>query len=405
MTRPWTCLDLFAGCGGLSLGAIQAGATVTAAVEVDKWAADTYEANHPNVKLYRKPVQELSSSYLSRAYGGRVDLLVGGPPCQGFSVSGKRQYGIHLPGNKLVQEYIRVVEAVRPKAFILENVRGLKSATIDGKKPALQTILSGLLQLGYDVSYDILQAADYGLPQYRSRLFVIGTSWAQERSPFPRGTKRADATSSRWRYRGCLEAISDLPVIEARGGSDGPVAYESPAANRFQSRLRGGSQWVHNHRAMNHTPRLIERFKTIPPGGAAYKIGRSEATAAANTVTVYKSNNQRLVADLPSLCITANFQSTYIHPTLNRNLTAREAARLQTFPDTFVFKGRRTLMSAKLLKEEGRDAENHLSQYNQIGNAVPPLLAAKIVQSVMQSEGDLRPRCTLSQASISHASQ
>jgi DNA (cytosine-5)-methyltransferase 1 len=134
---------------------------------------------------------------------------------------------------------------------------------------------------------------------------------------------------------------------------------------------------------MRHSARLVERFLNTPPGGKGYDLGRKRSPAT-DTVTVYKSNNQKLIADRPALCITANFQSNYVHPTEPRNLTAREAARIQTFPDSFVFEGRRTLMSAKLLRNEGRHEENYLSQYNQIGNAVPPELMRKIVHTLVE---------------------
>ena len=134
---------------------------------------------------------------------------------------------------------------------------------------------------------------------------------------------------------------------------------------------------------MRHTRRLVERFAATPPGGKGYDLGRSRDEHVA-PVTSYKMNNQRLRADRPSLCITANFQSNYIHPRADRNLTAREAARIQGFPDTYRFKGSRTLMSSSLLKAEGRHAENHLSQYNQIGNAVPPLLGELIGRRLLE---------------------
>ena len=179
------------------------------------------------------------------------------------------------------------------------------------------------------------------------------------------------------RPRTIEEAISDLPPIVSGEGIDGPQPYLKGPTNDFQRQMRDGSAKVWNHQAMRHTPRLVERFKTIQPGAGSYQIGR-KSRVDHKAVTVYKSNNQRLRRDEPSLCITANFQSTYVHPWLHRNLTAREAARLMTFPDRFVFRGKRTLMSSTLLRAEGREGENHLSQYNQIGNAVPPLLAQRI---------------------------
>ena len=171
-----------------------------------------------------------------------------------------------------------------------------------------------------------------------------------------------------------MDAISDLPSLKAGEGTDGSQPYTKPVRTAFQSLMRAGSVSVSNHVAMRHTPRLVERFAAIRPGQSAFKVAAG--------ATVYKSNNQRLVADEPSLCITANFQSNYIHPTEHRNLTAREAARLMTFPDRYCFKGKRTLMSKKFLAKYGRLCRRRiLSQYNQIGNAVPPLLARALGES------------------------
>jgi DNA (cytosine-5)-methyltransferase 1 len=408
-------LDLFAGCGGLSLGLQQAGFRIVAAIESDKWAADTYQHNHRGVEVARSDIRALDSDFLAQTYRGQIDLVVGGPPCQGFSVSGKRQYGVFLEKNQLVHEYIRVVEAVRPSMFLLENVRGFATANIDGQKKALGTVLQELTSLGYHLHSAVLQAAEFGVPQYRSRLFVVGSKRELRGSPFPEAThapaesplrkaqlsllesrpatRAAQEVAARREFQlSVLDAISDLPEIEAGGGTDGPQPYTKKASSAFQNSMRAGASAVFNHEAMKHTRRLVERFSSIKPGGSAYKMGLAGNTPA---VTVYKSNNQRLIESLPSLCITANFQSNYVHPLLNRNLTAREAARIQTFPDTFVIQGRRTLMSSTLLSIEGRHDENHLSQYNQLGNAVPPLLAkaialrlAEVLPSRWRSSGD-----------------
>ncbi len=139
MPKP-TCFDIFAGCGGLSLGLELAGFNVVAACEQDAWAALTFAANHRGVELHECDIRAMSSQTLARRFRGQIDLVAGGPPCQGFSVSGKRQYGISLPGNRLLYEYIRVVEAIRPRAILLENVRGLRTATIDGRTSALETV-------------------------------------------------------------------------------------------------------------------------------------------------------------------------------------------------------------------------------------------------------------------------
>ncbi len=373
-------IDLFAGCGGLSLGLQQAGHEIVAAFEIDKFAGDTYERNHPSVSLMRRDIREISSRYFAREFAGLVDLVAGGPPCQGFSVSGKRQYGIFSRQNDLVFEFMRVVSVLQPRMVLMENVGGFRTARINPKKPALAVVKSSLEELGYHVYTTILQAADFGVPQYRTRIFIVGSRNRLYVSPFPSPTHgRTGALIPR--HISVLDAISDLPQIDAGQGSEELQPYPGNPLTPFQTILRLGSEGIFNHVAMKHSSEIIRRFASIPPGGSGYNIGRSRH-AHKQTVTVYKMNNQRLRGDLPSLCITANFQSNYIHPVLNRNLTAREAARIMSFPDSFVLKGKRTLMSSSLLKAEGRHEENHLSQYNQIGNAVPPLLAKKLGEQI-----------------------
>jgi DNA (cytosine-5)-methyltransferase 1 len=378
-------LDVFAGCGGLSYGLTEAGHSVIAACEVDKWAAETYALNHPQVSLFNCGIQELGSDFLRSQFRGEVDLVTGGPPCQGFSVSGKRQYGVRLEKNQRIYDFVRVVDAVRPSFFLMENVKGFTSATINGSMRALETVVGMLQNLGYHVYHDVLQAANYGIPQLRSRIFIVGSLVDLPFSPFPPETHSAEGSKTTKPYLCVTEAISDLPAIGAGEGTNGAQPYTSPATNQYQRDMRLGSQAIYNHEAMKHTKRLVERFARIPSGGSGYRIGRSHSKSTEEVTTVYKMNNQRLVGNLPSLCITANFQSNYIHPTLNRNLTAREAARIMSFPDRFIFKGNRTAMSSSLLMSEGRVAENYLSQYNQIGNAVPPSLAKLIGEHLAES--------------------
>ena len=371
-------LDVFAGCGGLSLGLAQSGWNIVAACEVDKWAAETYTTNHPKTSLFNQSVHDLTSKFLKRHFRGEIDLIAGGPPCQGFSVSGKRQYGVSIDSNHLLFEFIRIVGDVRPSMFLMENVRGFATARVDGKIKALPALKEAMQKLGYHVYVTTLQAADYGVPQFRTRIFVVGSLSELPYSPFPSPTHSATGLGKTKQHRSVGEAISDLPRIEAREGTDGPQRYTESPANSYQRYLRRGSSSVYNHEAMKHTRRLVQRFAAIPPGGSGYRIGRTAFTGTEPPVTVYKMNNQRLIEHLPSLCITANFQSNYIHPILHRNLTAREAARIMSFPDAFILRGKRTLMSSSLLVAENRTEENYLSQYNQLGNAVPPLLAKLI---------------------------
>jgi DNA (cytosine-5)-methyltransferase 1 len=394
-------LDLFAGCGGLSLGFQTAGHEIVGACERDAWAVETYRTNFPNVTALHADISTLTDSFWQRKFRGRVDIVVGGPPCQGYSVSGKRQSGQWLESNTLVAEFVRVVRAVRPRAVLLENVSGFRTGRLrGGDEHALSYVARQLSGLNYRVQHCVLQATEYGVPSLRSRFFVAAVAGAFDTSLFP---VRTHGPGTNRPPLGVLEAIEDLPPIEAGGGSDGPQPYGREPQNEYQRMMRRGATAVNNHQAMKHTQRLVERFASMLTGTSGYDIGRKGKQA--ETVTVYKSNNQRLRGDVPSLCITANFQSNYVHPVLHRNLTAREAARLMTFPDRFVFRGKRTLMSATLLRAEGREGENNLSQYNQIGNAVPPLLAQKLArriddvlagraadERVVERTGQVRPR-------------
>lgn len=376
-------IELFAGCGGLSLGLADAGWKVVWANEIDQWAADTYRRNHKGVELYQGDIKSVSSKYLRDNFSGKVDLIAGGPPCQGFSVSGKRQYGHIKEENSLVEEFIRVVAAVAPKLVLLENVSGFRTGHIKPGNPVMSYLTNAFAKLGYHVGAKVLQATDFGVPSLRSRVFVIASRHPLPQDPFPYPT-HGDGASCLHPNITTWDAISDLPPLHAAEGADEVVPYIAPPANDYQRQMRAGSQGVCNHVAMKHTPRLIERFLALPQGAKGYDVGRTTNGDGSGKVTVYKSNNQRLVAAHPSLCITANFQSTYVHPFQPRNLTAREAARLMGYPDWFYFCGKRTQMSSAFLKKYGREHEDFLSQYNQIGNSVPPPLGAAVGSKLIE---------------------
>lgn len=367
-------IELFSGCGGFSLGFRWAGINVLQAYEIDQWAGDTYAENHPETELIRGDIRSIPDKNWTDLSSKGIDIVFGGPPCQGFSVSGKRQKGEIIESTNLVSEFMRIVNLVKPKYFVLENVVGFKSGLVWKGKHALDFVLEEAKKSGYCVDYSTLEAVDFGVPSIRSRVFVIGSiNHVKKIYCNPIAGQSNQLISDKNVQVSCLDAISDLPSIAAKEGTDGFQPYGKPPENDYQKFMRVDSEGVYNHEAMRHTDRLISRFRQIEQGSSAYR-----KFSGKDSVTVYKSNNQRLYGHKPSLCITANFQSNFIHPICDRNLTAREAARLMSFPDNYIFKGKRTLPSRGVLLASGRANQNHLSQYNQIGNAVPPLLSKAI---------------------------
>ena len=377
-----TTLDLFAGAGGLTLGFKRAGFQSIGAVEIDRFAAETFHLNFPEIPLYHRDIYDFGDDEVAERFHG-VNLVIGGPPCQGFSVAGPSQYGIIDKRNTLIMEFFRFIKILQPDVCVLENVKGILSGKMDDNTKALSKYMSELLTIGYHSSYFVLQTADFGVPQHRERVIVISS---KKPNLIPIGI-RGKFVGKNKRVK-VAEAFGDLPVVKAGEGVDEMVPYLSEPLTDYQRWLREGSLGVTNHMAMKHTRRLIERFEHIPQGGSLKDVAaeygqRVRGGTSLDVNKRYKTNNQRLNPNDVSPAVTASFQSSFVHPYLNRNLTAREGARLQSFPDSFVFCGPRTLMSKKLLVRENREDEIGLSQYNQIGNSVPPIMAEAIGKSVM----------------------
>lgn len=366
-------VDLFAGCGGMSLGFSMAGFTPVLASELDEWAGDSYACNHPDVRLARGDVRDIRDwdSYVPSSINGSIDGIVGGSPCQGFSLSGNRDP--NDPRNSLFMEFIRAVRHFRPKFFVMENVPGLLSMKTAQGDSVINIILSECASAGYKTAYSMLNAANFGVPQLRQRVFIIGI---HGRYPFSKADIIPSPTVRPDQFVTVDMAISDLPPVEAGGGTE-HQEYATQPQNPYQRWARQGSEMVCNHIAMRHTRRLVERFKVISAGQSVADVpaehsARMRGNPRAKSGKVYGQNNMRVHGDLPSPTVAASFQSNFIHPRLDRNFTAREGARLQSFPDRYVFKGKRTTMSW----------EKSLSQYKQIGNAVPPLLAKAIGDNI-----------------------
>ena len=393
-------IDIFAGAGGFSLGFSLAGYKVTFSLEIDEWAAETLQYNNSEMKVVREDIRNYKS--LSDIYNlctELPDVIIGGPPCQGFSIAGPAQNGMKDPRNSLFLEFAKWVECLNPKVFIMENVKGILSRKNSDGERVIDIIKKTFDNLGYTIEVWILNAAEYGIPQIRERVFIVGNNIGIEKICHPEKTHYISNQNGNYKKASIIDikhslipavslynAISDLPELKAGDGEE-EQTYTTEPRTEFQLWARSNQEILFNHVAMKHTKRLIDRFKHIGWGQSVLNVPNEHKARKRNgngqlSETVYHSNNRRLDPNLPSCTIPASFYSSFIHPYQDRNLTAREAARIQSFPDWYRFMGKRTVVSRKLLERNGCDKDNHLSQYNQIGNAVPPLLAKAIAEHI-----------------------
>lgn len=396
-----TVVDLFAGAGGFSLGFELAGFSVPVALEMDKWACDTLHHNHPQTTVLQADIRDYTSpATILQSCPQAPDVVIGGPPCQGFSIAGPAQKDPLDPRNSLFTYFAQWVCVLQPSVFVMENVVGLLSRKNAHGERVLDIIRRTFVELGYCVEIWRLNAAEYGVPQTRERIFIVGHhSTVPLGEPRPtHALRRANISDVQLAFEDMLvdlappitvwDAISDLPELEAgQGDEDQPYSHEPE--NAFQAFARGASTRLYNHVAMHHTRRLVERFKHIQPGMSSSDVAETHGPRRRNgngelSSKSYDQTNRRLHPSRPSHTIAASFYANFIHPYQHRNLTAREGARLQSFPDRYRFMGKKTVVSHKLLHREQRFGETHLCQYNQIGNAVPPLLARAVACHVKE---------------------
>lgn len=392
--------DLFAGAGGFGLGFKQAGFEVALSLEMDSWACDTLRQNHPEMTIIQTDIRDFVNPQVIKSVSKtKPNVIIGGPPCQGFSIAGPAQKDPKDPRNSLFKDFARWVEVLEPKAFIVENVKGLLSRKNAEGENVVEIIKRTFADLGYFVEVWLLNSAEYGVPQIRERIFIVGHQNNFEIGVPPVTHFLNKASSNGYTPRlfdgqnltpsiTLWESISDLPSLCAGQGKEEQI-YISEPETKYQTILRGSNKKLFNHVAMQHSKRLVERFKHIEWGESGSDVPYQHSARKRNgngdlSGKKYDQNNRRLHPEKPSHTIAASFYANFVHPYQHRNLTAREGARIQSFPDKYKFMGKKTVVSHKLLQREGRIAEKHLCQYNQIGNAVPPLLAKAIADHLKE---------------------
>lgn len=343
-------IDLFAGVGGLSLGFENNGFDIVLANEYDPSIAKAYEENHKDTKMICGDITLLDLHKTFSDYVGIVDVIIGGPPCQGFSQKGQRKT-IHDERNFLFKYYVKVVELVRPLYFVMENVPNLLTAEGGYFKKEIEELFNSM---GYQLKMGVLNAADYGVPQNRRRAIIIGK----------RGDDAPDLPVAKKLKVTIWDAISDLAYLNSGEGEESQ-SYRNEPQSEYQKKLRAGSNILQNHVATKHSPLALKRLAMIPPNAGKEVLPKEHLTKS-----IYSGTWTRMRKDEISVTITTRFDTPssgkFTHPFLNRAITVREAARIQSFPDSFQFVG------------------NKGSQMKQVGNAVPPLLAGAIAEVIMK---------------------
>lgn len=342
-------VDLFAGVGGLSLGFENVGFDIVVANEFEPTIATAYKSNHPRTKMLIGDIRQIDLEKTFENYVGKIDVIIGGPPCQGFSQKGQRK-SIYDERNFLFEYYVKAVDFLNPKYFVMENVPNLLTTENGFFRKEIEEIFSSM---GYRLTMGILNAADYGVPQNRKRAVIIG-SYKNTPLSLPVPTL---PNVTIW------DAISDLAYLESGEGEEEQAYRYSPQSD-YQNELRGNNNTLYNHVATKHSKITLERLSMIPPNA-----GRDVLPEEHLTKSIYSGTWTRMRKNEVSVTITTRFDTPssgkFTHPFLNRAITVREAARIQSFPDDFVFIG------------------NKNSQMKQVGNAVPPRLASAIAEVVM----------------------
>ncbi|WP_096200020.1 DNA cytosine methyltransferase [Bacillus sp. FJAT-45350] len=344
--KEFTVLDLFSGAGGLSRGFMDAGYNVVLGVDFDEMALKTFEENHGSAKSMKLDLfDHRNIKKLEEFLSGRnieLDVLVGGPPCQGFSLAGPREANDER--NTLYTAMVKVAEKLKPKAIILENVPGLLKL-YEGK--GAERIIEDFSDIGYKIKPQILYAPEFGVPQIRKRVFFVGLLDSEDFFEFP------DPIYSKDEFVTCEQAISDLPPLEGILGEE-VQEYPTIAKTPYQALMRMHSDKLYNHIGTIHADKTVKLIAMVPEGKNFKSLPEEYSIQFKYNEALTRYHSKK-----PSLTINTGHRS-HFHYKYNRIPTVRESARLQSFPDDFIFYGNKT------------------QQYKQVGNAVPPMLGYHI---------------------------
>jgi DNA (cytosine-5)-methyltransferase 1 len=342
-------IEVFSGAGGMSVGARLAGIEIKLAIEIDQHAAYTYSLNHKNTTVLNKDIRKIRSLDINA--GKHSTILFGGPPCQGFSLSNQKTRNIENENNWLFSEYMRIARLWKPEWVVLENVSGL---LLTEQGFFLDKILQKLKTLGYSTNFKLLNASDYGVPQRRERLFIVGNLHGVDFTfPKPIGKKIT-----------VKEALSDLPKLE-NGSLEYELPYKKNKVSSYAKKMRGGLRSSKNHYVTKNSELVLNRYQHIPQGGNWSSIPERLLRNYTDFTRCHGGIYHRLKENEPSVVIGNYRKNMLIHPREHRGLSVREAARLQSFPDSFEFFGYLT------------------HQQQQVGNAVPPMLAKAVFDKII----------------------
>lgn len=351
-------IDLFCGCGGLSLGFKLAGYNIVGGVDVNKDAIETFNSNFKNAEGICFDLLKMDSNYIVEVFGDlkNIDVIIGGPPCQGFSSANRYKREEDDERNKLFFEFVKFVDLANPKAIVIENVRGIVTNNNGYAKDRIYEIFESR---GYKVNHQILDASMYGVPQKRLRNFFVITK--NVKFNFELLKKSRDIVTVK-------EAIGELYHFDKVEKKDYYKIHVSPKTE-YQKYLRNEESLIYNHEIKYPAEIVQNRISYVPQGGNWRDI--PEELFENNRNNRHSSAFKRLNEKDTSVTIdTGNAHSNYFHPLYNRIPTVREAARIQSFNDAFIFKGSRT------------------AQYRQVGNAVPPLLSKAIAEELKEAIKD-----------------